>query len=301
MAIALFRSAPRTTAIAALMTPLLAGCSPADILNALAQGEGIEVTRSIAYADGARRTLDVYRPKGAADAPVVVFFYGGSWQSGSKAIYRFVGAALARSGVVAVVPDYRIYPEVRYPSFLEDGAQAVRWAKDNAARFGGDPNRLFLMGHSAGAHIAAMLSLDPRWLRAVKLAPDSDIAGLIGISGPYDFLPLHDGTLEIIFGGDDPATQPIFYVSPGAPPSLLLTGQHDGTVEPSNSERLAARLRSEGNVVTLRAYRWVGHLAIIGALAPPLRFLAPVLHDVIAFVEKTGAPKPAAHPSGAAS
>ncbi|HEX4407134.1 MAG TPA: alpha/beta hydrolase [Xanthobacteraceae bacterium] len=273
-----------------LATLLLSGCSPADVLNVLTQGDGLEVTRSVAYADGERRTLDVYRKKDAAHLPVVVFFYGGSWQSGSKAIYRFVGAALARSGFVAIVPDYRVYPEVRYPGFVEDGALAVRWAKDNAARFGGDPNRLFLMGHSAGAYIAAMLALDSQWLRAVQLNPGTEIAGLIGISGPYDFLPLREGTLKTIFGGNDPATQPISYVAPGAPPTLLLTGQHDSIVEPSNTERLAARLKASGDAVTMLSYRWVGHLAIIGAFAPPLRFLAPALRDVSAFVENTPAP-----------
>ena len=184
-----------------LATLLLTGCSPASPLNFLAWLHGVEITRSIAYGEGARRTLDVYRPSAAAAAPVVVFFYGGSWQSGHKEMYLFVAAALARRGYVIVVPDYRVYPEVRYPDFLDDGARAVRWAKDNAARFGGDPQKLFVMGHSAGAYIAAMLALDGRWLQKVDLAPDRDIAGLIGISGPYDFLPLSDGTLKTIFGG----------------------------------------------------------------------------------------------------
>jgi acetyl esterase/lipase len=273
-----------------LTTLVLPGCSPADVLNALTAADDLQVTRSIAYAEGDRRTLDVYRRKNAGHLPVVVFFYGGSWQSGSKAIYRFVGAALARSGFVAIVPDYRVYPEVRYPDFLSDGALAVRWAKDNAARIGGDPSRLFVMGHSAGAYIAAMLALDAQWLRTVRLEPNADIAGLIGVSGPYDFLPLREGTLKSIFGGNDPATQPISHIKPGAPPALLLTGGHDSIVEPGNTERLAARLEAAGDAATTRRYRWVGHLAIIGAFAPPLRFLAPVLRDVAGFIEKTPAP-----------
>jgi len=274
--------------IGALTALFLSGCSPADVLNLVVWRQGLDITQSVAYGAGARHTLDVYRPGAAKGLPVVVFFYGGSWQSGSRQIYRFVAAALARRGIVAVVPDYRVYPEVRYPGFIEDGASAVRWAKDNAARFGGDPDKLFLMGHSAGAYIAAMLALDSRWLGKVDLAPGRDIAGLIGMSGPYDFLPLRDRTLKVIFGGNDPAAQPISHVSAGAPPSLLVTGRRDGIVDPGNTARLAARLRAAGNAVTIRAYSWVGHLVIIGAFAPVLHFVAPVVDDVAAFVARTG-------------
>src|SRR5580700_3300246 len=161
----------------------------------------IAFTTSIAYANGPRHTLDVCRPKSTTAAPVVVFFYGGGWRSGSKRTYRYVAKALARRGYVAVLPDYRVYPPARYPDFLDDGALAVRWAKDNAKRFGGDPQKIFLMGHSAGAYIAAMLAIDATWLRKVGLVPGRDILGLIGVSGPYDFLPLNDKILEIIFGG----------------------------------------------------------------------------------------------------
>ena len=145
--------------------------------------------------DGRAPHARIYRPQDAKTAPVIVFFYGGSWQSGNKSIYKFVGSALARRGR-GVVPDYRVYPEVIYPAFLEDGALAVRWTKDNATRFGADPNMLFVMGHSAGAYMAAMLALDSRWLGRAGLSPRRDIAGLVGISGPYDFLPLHDYTLR---------------------------------------------------------------------------------------------------------
>lgn len=271
-----------------LATPLLAGCSPATALNLLASEHGIEVTRSIPYGEGARRTLDVYRPGAAVASPVIVFFYGGSWQSGNKRIYQFVGAALARRGYVAVVPDYRVYPETGYAGFLDDGARALRWVKDNAARFGGDRNKLFVMGHSAGAYIAAMLALDGRWLKAVNMLPGRDIGGLIGISGPYDFLPLHDGTLKTIFGGaDDATTQPISHVSPGAPSALLLTGANDDVVDPDNSTRLAARLHAAGDDAKAITYSWVGHLSIIGTFAWPLRFLAPLSHDVDRFIAKT--------------
>jgi acetyl esterase/lipase len=248
-------------------------------------GQAIQFTGSIAYGARARQTLDVCRPIDAASAPVVVFFYGGGWRSGRKGLYRYVAKALARRGYVAVVPDYRIYPEVRYPEFLEDAALAVRWVKDNIGRFGGDPEIIFLKGHSAGAHIAAMLAIDARWLQQVGLSPRRDIAGLIGLAGPYDYLPLRDETLKVIFGGADrQETQPIFHVSPGAPPALLMTGSDDRLVEPGNATRLAQRLRAAGNRATVRIYRRVGHYLIVAALAPLLQHLLPVWRDVDAFI-----------------
>jgi acetyl esterase/lipase len=248
----------------------------------------IQLTQSIAYAERSRHRLDVCRPRGAAAAPVIIFFYGGAWQSGYKELYRYVAKALARRGYVAVVPDYRIYPEVCYPDFLDDGAQVVRWVRDNIARFGGDPDKLFLKGHSAGAHIAAMLSIDARWLGKVGLDPRRDIAGLIGIAGPYDLMPLRDEKLKVIFGGvNRPETQPIFHVAPGAPPALLMTGGRDRLVEPGNSVRLAARLVAAGNAATVLTYRRIGHFIIIAAVAPFLRFLVPVMRDVDAFIAAT--------------
>ena len=214
----------------------------------------IQFTHSITYAQRSRHRLDICRPRQAIAAPVIIFFYGGAWQSGYKELYSYVAKALARRGYVAVVPDYRIYPEVRYPDFLDDGALVVRWVKDNIAQFGGDPDKLFLKGHSAGAHIAAMLSIDARWLGKVT---------------------------------DRPETQPIFHVAPGAPPALLVTGGRDRLVEPGNSRRLAARLVAVGNAATVRTYEWVGHFIIIAALAPFLQFFVPVLRDVDAFITET--------------
>ncbi len=270
---------------AAVATVLLNGCSPAAPLNLLAWCRGMEIARSIAYWESPRQRLDVYRPRSAAKAPMIVFFYGGSWQTGEKGTYLFVAAALAERGCVTIIPDYRVYPEVRYPAFLEDGARAVRWAKDNAARFGGDSDKLFVMGHSAGAYLAAMLALDGRWLQHVNLMPNRDLIGMIGISGPYDFLPLRDAALKEIFGGpNNPATQPISHVTRGAPPAFLATGKRDETVDPGNAGRLASRLAAAGDRAIVKTYPWVGHLSILGAFAQPLRFLAPILHDVDTFM-----------------
>jgi acetyl esterase/lipase len=274
-------------ALNALLGFSLAGCNAATPLNVLARREGVDVFSSLAYADGPRQTLDIYRPRAAAGAPVIVFFYGGSWQEGNKETYLFVASALARKGYVTVVPDYRVYPKIRFPDFLDDGAQAVGWVAQHAAKFGGDPARMILMGHSAGAHIAAMLALDDQWLGRVGLHPRRDIAGLIGVAGPYDFLPIRDPALKLVFGGDDRAiTQPITFVRGGEAPALLLTGGADTTVDPRNSARLASKLRAVGSDVQEIVYPRVAHLSIIGAFAPVLRFLAPVLSDVDAFIAR---------------
>ena len=245
--------------------------------------------RSLPYADGPRRTLDVYRPRRADGAPVVVFFYGGSWQGGRKETYRFVGRALARRGIVTVIADYRVHPEVAYPAFIEDGARAVRWTATEIAGHGGDPGRIFVMGHSAGAYIAAMLALDGRWFAGAQGGPVVP-AGLIGLSGPYDFLPIRDPALIQLFGGANrPETQPIRHVPARPPPALLITGTSDRLVDPANSTRLAARLEQEGGSVRLLRYRHAGHILTVAALAlpAPLSWLLPVRDAVAAFVEET--------------
>lgn len=212
----------------------------------------------------------------------MVFFYGGNWQSGSKDDYLFVAEALASRGFVVVVPDYRLYPEVRYPAFLEDGAAAVSWSLDNLAAWGGDPHRVFLMGHSAGAYIAAMLAFDDRWLGPRR----AQVRALVGLAGPYDFLPLVDPALKIIFGTepDLKRTQPITFVDDRAPAVQVISGEGDGTVRVGNSQRLAAKIRATGGIAEERYYPDVSHLALVGSLAAPLRFLAPTLDDVTAFL-----------------
>lgn len=283
----------RGTQIATLLTVLLLHFwSPTAVLNALAPRDGVTPTRDIAYAENPRRLLDIYAPRrNATPAPVVVFFYGGGWASGAKAMYRFVGAALAARGILVAIPDYRLYPQVRFPAFMDDAAEAVAWTHANAARFGGDPHRLFLMGHSAGAHIAALLALDASYLRAVHLSPARDVCGVIGLAGPYDFLPLHDATLEAIFGpeAERPRSQPINYVSSQAPPMLLLAGRDDHTVDPGNTLRLAARLRAAGATAEDQLYPLVGHKTLIVAFSGPLSFLAPVRQATLHFIAVHGA------------
>src|SRR3990170_4362381 len=224
---------------------LLAGCSPLRLINGLAPSRTYRATNGLAYGSHPRYRLDVYRPaQHPGPAPVVVFFYGGNWKSGERGDYLFVGEALASRGFVAVIPDYRLHPEVRLPAFLEDGAKAVSWALSHATEHGGDAGKLFLMGHSAGAYNAAMLALDPAYLRTAGVE-QRRVRGLIGLAGPYDFLPLQSEVSKAVFGFPDTPlnTQPIRFVSADSPPALLVTGDDDSVVRPQNTQRLAARPR----------------------------------------------------------
>lgn len=266
---------------------LFAVLSPVAVLNALAPRAGVTRIADLAYGDGPRHLADIYAPSPVRPgAPIMVFFYGGGWEEGRREMYRFVGATLAAQGIVTVIPDYRIYPAARFPDFIEDGARAAAWAREHGAAHGGDPVRLFLMGHSAGAQIATLLSLDRHWLAEVGMDPARDIAGTIGLAGPYDFLPLETATLQAIFGPrpDWPRSQPINFVTAQAPPMLLATPRRDASVDPANTARLAARLRDCGVMVVERVYRFVGHRSLMGALTAPFTRLAPVRADVLDFI-----------------
>jgi acetyl esterase/lipase len=210
---------------------------------------------------------------------VIVFFYGGSWNSGEREAYSFVGRALAARGFLVAVADYRLVPEVRFPAFLEDCAAAVRWVVAHAAGYGGDGARVVLAGHSAGAYNAAMLALDPRWLGAARSA----VRGLVGLAGPYDFLPLDSAVTRAAFGGAGnlKLTQPVHFGRADAVPALLLSGAEDRTVRPVQTKRLAERIGAE-----VRLYPGTGHVAILAALAMPLRRKAPVLADVARFARE---------------
>jgi acetyl esterase/lipase len=275
-----------------LLTLSLVACSPVTVLNATAPRAGVVVHRDVPYAPGPRHALDIYAPATTRpDTPVVVFFYGGSWDSGARGMYRFVGATLAAHGVVMVIPDYRLFPKVRFPAFMQDAAAAVAWTRAHIASYGGDEHRLFLMGHSAGSQIAALLALDGHYLRADGLDPQ-DLAGVIGLAGPYDFLPLHDEKLRLIFGPkpDRWRSQPINFVTPRAPPMFLAAGTADTIVDPGNTRRLAARLRQDGVLVEEKLYPDIGHRLLIGAFAPLLTFFGPVRRDTLNFIAAHGAP-----------
>lgn len=265
----------------------------AAVLSWMAPGGG-HVVRDVRYADHDRGTFDVYEPKGVASgsAPLVVFVYGGSWDSGEKSIYRFVGKVLASRGFVTVIPDYRIYPEVKYPDFLRDNAEAVAFAHSHAADWGADPHRLFLAGHSAGAYNVAMLAIDRRWLAPVGLDPRRDVAGVVGLAGPYDFLPLRDDKLKIIFGPEDtrPDTQPINHVDGMAPPMLLLAGSKDKTVDPGNSTRFATAIEARGGTASARIVPGKSHVSLLTSLLPSSDGHSGTLDAVAEFINATPAP-----------
>jgi acetyl esterase/lipase len=261
------------------------GFSAADILNLWKPVGAWEKNEELSYGPAARQKLDVYRPRHARGAPLLVFFYGGSWQNGSRDLYPFLGTSLAAQGIVTVVPDYTVFPPACFPAFLQDGARAVGFARMMAREWGADPERLVLMGHSAGAHIAAMLTFDPQWLAAARLDAHQDVAGFVGLAGPYDFLPIKSRVLQRIFGGAArPETQPINFVTGREAPSLLIAARRDTLVDPDNSVRLAARIRERGGAVEERVYARVNHFTLIGSFAPGLRMLAPALRDVTDFV-----------------
>jgi acetyl esterase/lipase len=283
--------------LAGLSATLAAACSPLSLFATLSPKDAaVVVARDEAYGADPRQRLDVYAPPRSSPfaargpAPIAVFFYGGSWDSGRRQDYSWVGRALASRGFVTVIADYRLYPEVKYPDFLADGAQAVRWACDHAARFGADPGRIVLAGHSAGAYNAAMLAFDGRYLAAAGVDP-GHVKAMAGLSGPYDFLPLTGTITPRIFGAapDLSATQPGMYVTAASPPAFLATGDADRDVWPKNTVALARALRAAGVEVEERHYPGVDHIAMVLALSRPLRGRAPVLDEMTGFLRRHAA------------
>jgi acetyl esterase/lipase len=271
--------------------PFLAACTPSlGTFDAFAPRDAgaARVARDVAYGEGPRRRLDVYAPSArSGPLPVIVFIYGGSWSSGDKDDYEFVGAALASRGFVTVLPDYRLVPEVRFPDFLEDCAAAVRWVSDHVSGHGGDPQRIVLVGHSAGAYNAIMLALAGDYLLNAGVDADS-IGGAVGLAGPYDFLPFDVDATRNAFGDalDPELTQPVRFARADAPPLLLLWGEDDTTVGPRNLESLARVQRAAGGEVETKTYPNITHVGIMLALSRPFRGRASVLNDVTAFARR---------------
>jgi Esterase/lipase len=272
-----------------LLTLLLAGCSGVQALNTLSPGDYTRDT-GIVYDHKHDLALDIYRPDGARRAPVIVFFYGGSWQDGSRSEYRFVGAELARQGFVTVIPDYRLFPQVRYPSFVEDCARAVAWTHAHVAEHGGDARRIVLLGHSAGAYNAAMLALDPRFLRQAG-GSRRWIRGMIGLGGPYDFLPLTSPDLKQIFGPREqrPLTQPIHWVDGTNPPMLLIDSHADHTVLPKNTVNLYHRIRAAGGPVEMKLYDGLSHRMLIGVVSRALSWHSSIVERIDRFTRRVTA------------
>ncbi len=283
----------RSLLTVAVLSPLVAACSRLGALNGinnLTPGDGgvKQLVDGAAFGSDPRQTLEIWAPKGATGKlPVVVFFYGGSWNSGGRDGYGFAAKALAARGFVVVLPDYRLVPQVRWPAFVEDGAAALKWVAANIAKHGGDPGQVAVMGHSAGAHIALLLALDRRWGVA------DGIKAAVSLAGPADFLPfVAGGAADAAMGnaGDLVQTQPIHFARLDAPPLLLLHGDADTTVLPRNSLRLANAVTDFGGRAEVRLYAGVGHIGILLALSKPFRSKANTLTDSSNFLLKTLTP-----------
>jgi len=285
-----YRSVKKILSLAAIGISSVAGiaCSPVKTLNALVPDSGYVLQSDIAYGPLVRQKLDVYRPKQPVNAktPVVLFYYGGGWEGGEKADYKFVAEAFTSKGYVVVIPDYRVYPEVKFPAFMQDPVESAYWVKQHIADYGGDEQQVFLAGHSAGAHIAVMLSLNPEYLAKVKLTPQ-DFSGTIGLAGPYDFLPLKSVRLMEIFGPEAERwkSQPIEFVSGRNQPLLLLVGLKDGTVWKHNTFNLAAKIKAKGGQVQVVEYPSYGHIDMVVKLAKPLRGNGELLKPIIDFLQ----------------
>ncbi len=243
------------------------------------------VRGNVSYGPAPRNVMDIYAPAtGKGPWPVVVFVHGGSWSSGDKGPYEFVGRALAAQGFLTLVISYRLHPKDPYPSFVEDTALALDWATRHAGEFGGDQKRIFAMGHSAGAYNVALAILDKHYLQ--KLGTDTTVIKAVAtLAGPLDFLPLDTPVSIDVFGKvpNLPETQPINHVRADTPPFLLLHGTEDTTCRPRNSINLDKALREAGASSTLKLYKGVSHVGIMLALAKPLRNSAPTLGDVVSF------------------
>jgi acetyl esterase/lipase len=281
-----------------MMAALLSACTAVLLTaaNVPAMLASVKRTANVAFGPGARDRLDVYQPATASahPLPVIIFWHGGGWTDGQKGFYRFVGAALAQLGYVTILPNYRVYPQVRFPAFLDDAARAVLWVQQHAADYGADPHRIVLMGHSAGAHMAAMLAVNHSYLQRAGADPH-DIIALIGLSGPYDLKP-NTPVLNTIFSA--PYTpkdwQVIPYVTADAPPALLVHGAADDLVSPNNTIDMAAALRAHGVHVEMRIYPGRSHADTVAGLSVPARGRAPVLQDVAEFMKQLSA-ETAAH------
>ncbi|SAK73810.1 alpha/beta hydrolase [Caballeronia catudaia] len=265
--------------------------SAAGVFASRAREHEGEVADGVAYGKLRRQRLDVYAPAShdTTNRPVVVYFYGGAWQSGHRADARGVAQALAARGIVTVVPDYRIYPETVFPGFLDDAAAAVYWTRLHAREFGGNPRRIFVMGHSSGAHIAAMLATDPRYLAARGMSKTS-LSGMIGLAGPYAAFQTSDPHMDEIFPSAlRSQALPLAFLSGDEPPMLLAAGTADTDVDPRNSVRFADALRAHHDSVVLKSYAGYGHDTIVESFSAKQSAPSPVLADVTAFINAHGA------------
>lgn len=271
---------------------ILAGGAKSLNLGDRLLGDGDGATLQVAgqpYGPGPRNMLNIWVPTGTQKTdrlPVIIWLYGGGWYSGARDDYGFAGRAFAKQGFIVVIPDYRIVPEGHWPDFLQDSAAAVAWTERHIADHGGDPGRIALAGHSAGAYNAVMLALDPQWMREAG-SDASAIRGVAALAGPYDFLPFEKGgRADVAMGDIRPAerTQPIQFVRADAPPLWLGHGTADTVVRVRNSQNLAAAMHKVGGAATLRTYEGLSHNDLVMALTGPLAYKGPILAEATDFL-----------------
>ncbi len=282
-------------------------CSPVHVLNSLVPDSGYQLQSNISYGPHERQKLDIYTPKTPSNQPkkIVIFFYGGSWDSGEKADYKFVGEALSSQGFIVVIPNYRVYPDVLFPAFMEDPASVAKWVKTNIQQYQPLPNNLtastnsstlasrdnvdkvFLTGHSAGAHLAVMLAVNPEYLAQVSLKP-TDFSGVVGLAGPYDFLPLRAARLKVIFGAEAERwkSQPISFVDGKNPPMLLAVGRKDSIVAPYNTDHMVKAIKSKNGAVDIAEFAQYGHIDMVAKLARPIRGDGALLKKMVEFLNQ---------------
>lgn len=249
---------------ALLLTSLLAACSPFPVLNGLGSNSAYRMVSTVRYGNEPRQQLDVYQPAVSRKGIVVVFFYGGGWRTGARDEYRFVAQTLTRYGATVVIPDYRIYPGAVFPAFMHDAAATVAWTHRHIAEYGGDPKKIYLVGHSAGAHIVTLLALDKQYLAAQGLGTDI-LAGVVGLATPTNFAATLEAKYRPAFGdqAELERAQPIRYARADAPPMLLQHGADDGVVLPHNSLALAERVTALGGQARAQIYPDKGHPGLI--------------------------------------
>ena len=274
----------------AIVACISSACSPIKVLNSLVPENGYELVSAVEYGTNARQKLDIYLPKATEKSTalkkVIIFYYGGNWDSGEREDYKFAAEALVNHGYIVVIPDYRIYPEVLFPALMADPVSAAKWVKTNIKKYNGDANKVFLAGHSAGAHMAVMMAINPEYLAEASLKPN-DFAGVIGLAGPYDFLPLKSERLKVIFGPEaqQSKSQPINFVDGKNPPLFLAVGMKDNTVWPRNTINLAKKIKEKNGLVEVHEFASYGHVDMVAKLAKPLRGNGELLKSVITFID----------------
>lgn len=269
---------------------VVSGCSYISLatVNLLSLGFDGKVVKDVEYGSMETQKLDLYLPESMQEdsaLPVIVFLHGGAWRDGNKGLYRFVGATLASRGFVVVVPDYRKYPQVVFPAFVEDAAAAIAWTFETVEQYGGDPNNVFVSGHSSGAHMGALVLANRSYLADYDISP-MQVSGFIGLAGPYSFTPQEQDIIEVFGDMQDYSPMQIdTFVDGNEPPMLLLHGLDDRTVGRINIERLQPALENANIEVTSRFYKDTDHTSILANFSAPYQADSELLTDMMEFIE----------------